>query len=247
MFLSFLILFVVTFLSGLGVYLVPKWKGEQFNLALIFSGAYLFGITVIHILPELFDQEGSKELMGMMILVGFFVQIFLEYFTSGVEHGHVHTHEHAKSHTMTASISMLVALCFHAFMEGTLLAHPSTIHEHHQSNAILIGIILHKIPAAFALMSIVTCHFKSRIKPLLFLGIFAMASPFGLLVSDQLAHQNIIPETGFVVLFAFVSGSFLKISTTIFFESNPEHQLSLKKILISSLAAGLAILAEFLF
>lgn len=247
MFSSITSLFAITFLSGLVVYLVPKWKGEQFNLALIFSGAYLFGITLIHILPELFNREGSRELIGSMILVGFFVQIFLEYFTSGVEHGHVHSHDHEKNHTMTASVSMLVALCFHAFMEGSLLAHPSTIHEHHQSNALLIGILLHKIPAAFALMSIVTCHFKSKLKPLLFLGIFALSSPFGLLVSDQVAHQNLIPETGFVVLFAFVSGSFLKISTTIFFESNPEHQLSLKKILISSLAAGLAIVAESLF
>jgi len=244
--LSFLTLFVVTFLAGLVVYLVPKWKGEQFNMTLIFSGAYLFGITLIHILPELFDS-GSRQLIGSMVLLGFFVQIFLEYFTSGVEHGHVHSHDNSKSHTMTTSVSMLVALCFHAFMEGSLLAHPSTIHEHHQSNALLIGILLHKIPAAFALMSIVTCHFKSKVKPLIFLGVFALASPLGLLVSDQVAHNNLIPETGFVILFAFVSGCFLKISTTIFFESNPEHQLSLKKILISSLAAGLAIVAENLF
>jgi len=132
-------------------------------------------------------------------------------------------------------------------MEGSLLAHPSTIHEHHQSNALLIGILLHKIPAAFALMSIVTCHFKTKLKPLIFLAIFALASPLGLLASDQIAHDNLISETGFVILFALVSGSFLKISTTIFFESNPEHQLSLKKIMISSLAAGLAIVTENLF
>jgi len=244
---SFALLFVVTFLAGLVVYIVTKWKGEQFNHALIFSGAYLFGITVIHILPELFDRNGSRELIGSMILVGFFIQIFLEYFTSGVEHGHLHSHDHSKSHTMTASISMLIALCFHAFMEGSLLAHPSTIDEHHQSNALLIGILLHKIPAAFALMSIVTCHFKTKLKPLIFLTVFALASPLGLLVSDQIAHNNLISDTGFVILFALVSGSFIKISTTIFFESNPEHQLSLRKIIISSLAAGLAIVTENLF
>jgi len=247
MILSFLSLLVVTFLAGSIVFVIPRWKGESYNLALIFAGAYLFGITLIHILPELFQQTGSSEMIGSLVLVGFFLQIFLEYFTSGVEHGHVHLHENDQSHTMATSVSMLFALCIHAFFEGTLLAHPSTIHAHHQSNALLIGILLHKIPAAFALMSIVTCHFESKAKSMVFLGIFALASPLGLLVSDYVAHQEWVSSSGFAILFALVSGSFLKISTTIFFESNPEHKLNLKKILISSLAALLAIIADSLF
>ena len=248
MYLSFVLLFGITFVAGLVVYVIPQWKGEQFNLALIFSGSYLFSITVIHVLPELFNHNhASGELVGSMIVAGYFIQIFLEYFTSGVEHGHVHSHNQLKGHTMTASVSMLIALCFHAFMEGSLLSHSSTIHEHQDSNALLMGILLHKIPAAFALMSIVTCHFSSRFKPLLFLGIFALASPIGLLVSDNVAQNSLISDSGFVILFALVSGSFLKISTTIFFESSPEHKLSLKKIMISLLAAGLAIIAENLF
>lgn len=247
MIVSFSLLFIVTFLSGLMVYAIPRWRGEQFNSALIFSGSYLFGITVIHILPELFDHATSRELTGSLILVGFFLQMFLEYFTSGVEHGHVHSHQHEQGHTMVTSISMLVALCVHAFMEGTLLAHPSTIHEHHQSNALLMGILIHKIPAAFALMSVVTCHFKSPRKPLIFLFIFAMASPLGLMVSDFFVHEGLISGPFYVILFALVSGSFLKISTTIFFESNPDHQFGLKQILISCLGAALALIADSFF
>lgn len=244
MILSFTLLLVVTFLSGLIVYLIPKWKGEQFNLVLIFSGSYLFGITVVHILPELFDQPTSRGLVGSLILAGFFFQIFLEYFTSGVEHGHVHSHNHKQSHTLTTSVSMLIALCLHSFMEGTLLAHPSTIHAHHESNALLVGILIHKIPAAFALMSIVTCHFKTLTRPLLFLFLFSIASPLGLLVSDSLVHEEIISPFVYVILFAIVSGSFLKISTTIFFESNPEHKFGLKKIIVSCLGAAIALLAD---
>jgi len=202
---------------------------------------------MIHILPEVFDHEGSRELIGTIVLAGFFLQVILEHFTTGVEHGHVHSHQQDQIHTMTASISMLIALCFHAFMEGTLLAHPSTIHEHNQSNALLIGILLHKIPAAFALMSIVTCHFKSKTKPLIFLFVFAIASPLGILVSDFFAHEQLVSEKGFVILFALVGGSFLKISTTIFFESSPEHKFGLKKILVSAIAAGFAIVANSFF
>ncbi|MEQ9424123.1 MAG: zinc permease [Cyclobacteriaceae bacterium] len=247
MLLNFSTLLIVTMAAGLTVYLIPKWKGEQFNLALIFSGSYLFGITVIHILPELFNNSFSTELVGSMILVGFFLQLIIEYFTSGVEHGHVHLHENGHSHSVSTSVSLLIALCFHAFLEGSLLAHPTTIHEHHASNALLIGISMHKIPAAFALMSLVTCQFGSKIKQITFLSIFALASPIGMLISDYLSHENVISESGFIMLFALVGGSFLKISTTIFFESSPEHKFNLKKIIISVLAAVLAILAESLF
>ena len=247
MILIFSILFIVTMLSGCLVYVIPKWKGDNFNIALIFSGSYLFGITIIHILPELFNHDNPHELTGALVLAGFFIQMFLEYFTSGIEHGHIHKHDHAEQHSMATSVSMLTALCLHAFMEGTLLAHPTTIHAHHQSNALLIGVLLHKIPAAFALMSLLTCHFKSKATTLIFLFIFAIASPIGLAVSDYVTHNELLSGAGFVVIFALVSGSFLKISTTIFFESSPEHQFSLKKIVVSAIAACVAILAEQLF
>ena len=46
------------------------------------------------------------------------------------------------------------------------------------------------------------------------------------------------------ILFAFVSGAFLHISTTIFVESSPGHRFRFNKIAISILAALLAIFTE---
>jgi len=244
---SILILFVVTFFSGCLVYLMPKWKGENFNLTLIFAGSYLFGITIIHVLPELFKYQASNEFIGGMILAGFFLQWILEYFTAGVEHGHVHLHKHDQKHSLISSVSLMVALCFHAFLEGTLLAHPITLHEYNPSASLLLGITAHKIPASFALMSVLTCHYSSKVKPMILLIIFSLASPLGLIISDNLGESKIISENMFLILFALVSGSFLKISTTIFFESAPEHKSNLTKIIVSVAAALLALLADFIF
>jgi hypothetical protein len=47
-------------------------------------------------------------------------------------------------------------------------------------------------------------------------------------------------------LYAIVSGSFLHISTTIFFESNPQHKLKIARLLIVFLGALLAVLIEIL-
>ncbi len=91
--LKLAVLFLTPLIAGLMVYLVPTAKGRNFKLILVFAGSYLFAITVTHILPELYRQHQEVELIGIFVLAGFFLQQFLEYFTSGVEHGHIHTHD----------------------------------------------------------------------------------------------------------------------------------------------------------
>ena len=66
----------------------PK-KGRNIQILLTFSGAYLLAVSVLHLLPELFQQKTS-EYIGLYILGGFLIQIFLEYFSQGIEHGHFH-------------------------------------------------------------------------------------------------------------------------------------------------------------
>src|SRR5688572_27498387 len=70
MLIKLLVLFFTPLISGLLIYLVPKSKGTNFRLLLVFAGSYLFAITVIHILPELYHfQEGG--LIGLFVLAGF--------------------------------------------------------------------------------------------------------------------------------------------------------------------------------
>ena len=138
MVLKLLVLFFTPLISGLLIYLVPKSKDTNFRLLLVFAGSYLFAITVIHILPELYQQNMGIELIGLFVLAGFFLQQMLEYFTSGVEHGHIHTREHHShdhhKHTRhshgnraISALVLLFALCIHAFLEGAILAKPTMI------------------------------------------------------------------------------------------------------------------------
>src|SRR5690606_25021742 len=113
------------------IYLLPKGKNTSYKMLLVFAGSFLFAITVIHILPELYRQSLGLELIGLFVLIGFFLQQLLEFFTSGVEHGHIHTHDathghHHHQHAVSA-IVLLMALCIHAFLEGGMLAEPVTV------------------------------------------------------------------------------------------------------------------------
>lgn len=214
---------------------------------LIFAGAYLFSITVIHILPELFHADAAEFNIGLAVLGGFFFQHILEYFTSGVEHGHMHHHPEGHSHSKFSGFSLMIALCLHAFLEGTLIAYPEVFGHDHKVESLLFGVVLHKIPAALALMSVLSCQFSNKKTNIILLSLFALASPLGLIFGSYLEPLGIMSSSNITLLFAFVAGNFLHISTTIFIESsNSEHSWNTKRLLISIVGALVAVLAELL-
>lgn len=242
MILNAFILISTTVLAGISYYFVGKKDGSFFRTPLVFAGSYLFSITIIHILPELFSETEKPFNLGIALLAGFFLQHFLEYLTSGIEHGHIHHADHSHSHKSGSTISLLIALCIHALLEGALLSHPSSNHHQHESSTILFGIILHKMPAAFALISIMSCQFKKITIPIASLLIFSLMSPLGMILGDLIDFESNYVD----YIFALVGGSFLHISTTIFVESNPGHKSDIKKIGLLLLGVAAALLVEFL-
>ncbi|WP_420580287.1 ZIP family metal transporter [Reichenbachiella sp.] len=247
MIVNSIVLFVSALLGGLYALKVTKTKESQVKSVLVFAGSFLFSITIVHILPELFETHKDQFHIGLFILGGFFFQQVLEYFTSGVEHGHMHVHQHGRQHSVWSGVSLMAALCIHAFLEGTILAHPEVIHASHSQGSLLTGVVLHKIPAALALMTVLSCQYKSRRTQLSLLLVFACASPIGVVVGHGLGPMGLFSEEGMVMLFAFVAGNFLHISTTIFIESSPEHHWNSRKLLISLLGAGIAVVSEMLY
>lgn len=252
--LKLIVLFFTPLMAGLMVYLVPSAKGSNFKLLLVFAGSYLFAITVTHILPQLYIQNRGVELLGLFVLAGFFLQQLLEYFTSGVEHGHIHTHEydhdhghhHSHAHKTVSALVLLAALCVHAFLEGSMLAQPTTMGFGYDVNAVLLGIALHTAPASFALMTVLTSQLHSKRKSLPYLIGFSMAAPIGLLISSYFIESNVISDTSLIYLYALVSGNFLHISTTIVFESSPEHRFHAKKLAVAVVGALVAVAVEYI-
>jgi len=241
--LSFTLLFFAAFLAGMVALTASKWRERDFKLVLVFAGSYLFSITILHILPELFADRVLAYSMGLYVLLGFLLQQVLVFMSSGIEHGHIHQHS---SHGMGNSVwTLMIGLVLHAFLEGTLLSkEPSLTGHHHESETLLIGIILHKIPESFALVAVLLTR-VSKYKTLLLLVMFALASPLGMVSTELLYHQNVIGREFTNILFGLVAGGFLHISTMIFFESSPQHKFQFHKLLIILLAAGLAIMSEY--
>lgn len=241
--MHFVLLFMAAFGAGLLALIIPEWKEKSFKLALIFAGAYLFAITILHIFPELFADQDSAYYMGLYILLGFLLQQVLDFMSSGIEHGHIHDHG---SHGMGNSVwTLMIGLFLHAFLEGTLLSkQPMLAGHHHGSETLLIGMILHKMPEAFALVAVLMSRLN-RMGIILLLVLFSLASPLGMVSTDFLYDQQLIGRGTLNILFGLVAGGFLHISTIILFESSPQHRFHLQKLLIIFLASGIAILTEF--
>lgn len=230
-----LVLFFCAFFGGSAIFLVKSDKSELLKLILSFSGAYLFAITVLHLIPDAYSGADAHEI-GIFILIGFLLQVFLEKFSEGVEHGHIHKHDH--SHAFPYGI--MISLCLHAFVEGMPLAKD-------QHNELIFGIALHHIPAAFALASILM---QSHFKPagiLFYIAIFAIMAPLGFYVSIGLSNGSIGGvEAYFNKMMGVVIGIFLHISTTILFESSVDHKINKKKMIAVLFGIAIALMGFFL-
>jgi zinc transporter ZupT len=232
-----------------GLIILRKTHFSEFNLRyfLVFAGAYLFAMTVIHLIPDLFLSGEDPFNLGLYILIGFFLQKVLENFSNGVEHGHLHLH------SKVPVTYLLMALVIHSFLEGSILT--DSLHSNHNSIAesanksspkILLGIVMHKIPASLALTALLVTQLKSKTKAFFLLLIFAVSSPIGLLTSEFFSHSSLLSPEYVIIFFAVVAGSFLQISTTIFIESDPNHKLDWKRFSVSLLGAGAAVLAQLI-
>ena len=207
------ILLILSVLIGVLIVLLVKPSTKITRLLLSFSGAYLLSVTILHLLPEVYQHTEEYTKIGLFILFGIVIQSVLESFSKGAEHGHIHLHAANKNFPWL----LFVSLCVHAFSEGI------PIHAH-DSN-LLWAIVVHKIPIAIVLTSFFLQSIYSKKTIIFFLTGFALMSPLGLFLAGKVPffteyHSEIT---------AFIIGVFLHISTIILFESSENHKFNFQK------------------
>jgi len=219
------------------------------RLLLAFSGAYMLTVAFAHIIPNIFSGDDS-QFLGYFVLLGFFIQLLIEYISGGAEHGHGHCESHdSHSHDSPISISpyaLLIGISLHAFFEGMPFA--SQFHEHsHSNNSLLLGIVIHKIPIAVVLMGLFINVVKSKLRVYSLMLIFALASPLGAIFGGYIGvGLGIDIEYFYKIIMALLVGIFLHVSTTILFESNTSHKFNLFKLFIIIIGVGFAILSKLI-
>lgn len=223
-----LIAFASVFASGL-VLLLVKIPRNPMRLLLAFSGAFLFAMSLLHLVPELYSTGGAE--VGIWILVGFMIQLLLEFASQGIEHGHVHHHDHGHSHNVArVPFGVIIGLCLHSFLEGMPLGVNTSTDE--VFTPFLTGIVLHNIPVAIAFMGLLLHYGNSKLKAILWLVVFAVMTPMGMLAAYFAGMQLTGSlEPYFNSVTGIVVGIFLHISTTILFETSENHRFNAAKFI----------------
>lgn len=226
------------------VFLSLKIKAKNLRFLLAFSAAYLFTISVTHLLPECYENSNYK-MIGLFILVGFFIQILLEYFSAGIEHGHVHSHsDSCKKHL---PMGMIAGLYLHSLLEGLPIYQSGIIESHVETvlstqESLIFGITIHNIPIAIAFVTLLLEHKATKLKTVILLIGFALMAPLGCFISYALNSFGVQNYDGFLKLsFGVVIGIFLHISTAIMFETGENHRYNIAKIM--SMIAGVLLAA----
>lgn len=206
-------LLISAVLAGVLLVFTLKPNKNFVRLLLAFSGAYLLSVTILHLLPEVYQHSSNTKLVGILILVGIIIQSVLESFSKGAEHGHIHLHSDANEFPWM----LFVSLSIHAFSEGLPI--------HHADDNLLWAIVVHKIPIAIVLTTFLLHAKYSKKSIFLFLTVFALMSPLGILIGDKVA----IITKYHTEITALIIGVFLHISTIILFESTENHKFNFQK------------------
>ncbi|MES2628379.1 MAG: ZIP family metal transporter [Bacteroidota bacterium] len=224
------------------VWMAQPKSQKNLKLLLSFSGAYLLALSLLHLLPEVYEAE--KHLAGIFILLGFVAQLVLEFLSGGIEHGHFHFHSSKTEPNFP--ITLMISLSIHTFLECLPLGNMEEHHgifENFSGYSLVTGIILHNIPVAVTLMSVLIQSGIKRSSAMIALLIFALTGPLGLLAGSLFEDQLLAISAHFYELsMAVVIGIFLHVSTTILFESGEGHRFNLYKFAVIALGGMLAYL-----
>lgn len=200
--------------------LKPRIK-QNLKLLLAFSGSFLLSLTVLHLLPDVYESGNSS--VGIFIMCGILFQIILEFFSKGAEHGHVHGHDKITQMPWL----LFISLCIHALLEGF----PIGQHEH-----LAYGIAIHHLPIAIILTTFFIHAELNKTVLFFFMLTFAVMTPLGTLVSDSFPFLN----KYYTQITAVVIGILFHISTTIIFESSEGHKFNIAKVSMIILGIVLA-------
>lgn len=243
--IAILVLFLSVMLSSSVIFFL-KMNDRLVNMLLYFSGAFLLALAFTQIIPEIFGSNDSHEL-GYYVLLGFFIQIIIEYFSGGIDHGHQHVnlhddhnhhHEENHKHHKFNPLGLLIGISVHAFFEG--MPFSGHFHQHDEvESMLLLGIVIHKIPIAIVLMSLFIGAGYSKYKSYFYLFLFSLAAPLGSVISyfgGTIIHDV---EQYYHIIMALVVGIFFHIGTVILYEGDKGHKFNIVKFL--TIIAGILI------
>lgn len=193
--------FLTAFVGGVIPVLLPGLPERALRLFVSVGAGLLIGIAILHMVPE--SAEMIPETFSLWLLFGFLLLLVLERFVM------VHACEENHCDYHTIGLAAFLGLTVHGIIEGCALA--SSFLTAGIGPLVLVAILAHKAPAAFALTSILRLGKRSDRQVLAFTIGVSASVPLGMALAYGFLRMGGIPNSAGVLL-AISAGTFLYIA-----------------------------------
>lgn len=199
-------IFVGTLAGGL-IPLARNWSSRGLLIPVSFSGGVLLGAAFFHMIPEAAQLLGRA--LGWPLLAGFLTIFTLERFVL-VHPVPEEAAEHGRPHHLHFGLAAYFGLSFHSLLDG--IAVTSAYERPDLGGVVLLAVIFHKIPDAFALAGLLMLDRWPKRAIAFLLTIFALITPIG----AMLTWFALDPGRSSIVAgaVALSAGTFLAVATS---------------------------------
>jgi zinc and cadmium transporter len=205
--LFYLAIILIGSLVGGMLPLAGNWSRRSLLIPVAFSGGILLGAAFFDMIPESAPLLGKW--LGVPLLAGFLTIFVLERFVL-VHPYPEHAGAHGHAHHIHLGITAYAGLSFHSLLDG--LAISSTYNRPDLGGVVLLAVLFHKIPDAFALASLLLLD---RWTPRAIVGwmtLFAFSTPLGAILTWMAIAETDNTVIGAAI--ALSAGTFLAVATS---------------------------------
>ena len=167
-------------LGAVAVISRTQWSLRALDLILSLAAGFLISVAVLDLFPEALARGGSHA--ALVVLVAY-VLVHLSQHTLG---RHFHFGEETHEVSEIVSISALVGLLLHTFVDGVAVASSLSVSSS-LGALVFLAVLLHKFPEGLAISSLFLAAGSGRGRALMAAVALGAATFLGVLLTDQLA------------------------------------------------------------
>jgi ZIP family zinc transporter/zinc and cadmium transporter len=208
-------------LGALAVTSRVGWTLRALDAILSFAAGFLVSVSIIDLLPGAIAKSGSSGAIAALVA---YVLVHITQHTIG---GHFHFGEETHHVTSIVSVTALVGLLMHTFVDGVAVASGFGVSQG-LGALVFVAVLLHKFPEGLAISSLFLAAGASRARAVGAALALGMTTIIGVVLTDQIpflreyglgitagvtlyvAASNLVPEfqqsKGLRITVSFVGG-----------------------------------------
>lgn len=157
-----------------------RWSVRALDRMLAFAAGFLLSVAFVDLIPEAIGRGGRSAAIAALIA---YLLVHLTQHTFG---RHFHFGEETHPVSRTVSLSALLGLLLHTFVDGVAVASGLLV-SGTVGALVFIGVLLHKFPEGLAISSMFLAAGATRGTAIAAAAALGVATLLGVLLTDQFA------------------------------------------------------------